>query len=113
MKPVDQTQFGKPDGNCFAACIATILELTIDEVPNYKCSTWWQKYLGWFYENNICWDICPIKGGEEYYIASGMASRGLRHSVVYSGDTMVHDPHPSRDGLMEVANFKLYFKITR
>lgn len=31
MKPVDQTIFGKPGGNCLAACIATILELPLDD----------------------------------------------------------------------------------
>ena len=32
MKPVDQTSFGFPGGNCFSACVASILELPIDDV---------------------------------------------------------------------------------
>jgi hypothetical protein len=32
MKSVDQTTFG-PNGNCFSACVASLLELPIDAVP--------------------------------------------------------------------------------
>ena len=34
MKPVMQTQFNL-QGNCLSACIASLLELTIEEVPNF------------------------------------------------------------------------------
>ncbi len=32
MTPVYQTRSGAPDGNCFAACVASILERKIEEV---------------------------------------------------------------------------------
>lgn len=34
MIPVDQTTYGHTDGNCFSACVASILEIPIEEVPN-------------------------------------------------------------------------------
>jgi hypothetical protein len=43
---------------------------------------------------------------EHYLIAGGPAARGHQHSVVYRGvDELVHDPHPSRAGLIEVEDF--------
>lgn len=35
MKPIDQTTFGVPGGNCFSACVASLLELSIDDVPYF------------------------------------------------------------------------------
>lgn len=35
----------------------------------------------------------------EFYIASGPANRGVKHSVIYSGGKMIHDPHPSGEGI--------------
>jgi hypothetical protein len=35
MLPVDQTTFGHPGGNCFSACVASLLELPIEEVPYF------------------------------------------------------------------------------
>lgn len=42
MKPVNQTQFKPPDGDCLSACIASILELPLNKVPNYIA------YDNWF-----------------------------------------------------------------
>lgn len=33
MKPVDQTTFGAPHGNCLMACVASILEVPLDSLP--------------------------------------------------------------------------------
>lgn len=33
MKPVTQTKFGDPEGNCLMACVASIVEVPIDECP--------------------------------------------------------------------------------
>lgn len=35
LKPVYQTIFGKTNGNCFAACIASILEMDLEDVPHF------------------------------------------------------------------------------
>jgi hypothetical protein len=37
MKPVDQTIGEPPNGNCAQACVASILELELDKVPNFMC----------------------------------------------------------------------------
>lgn len=35
MRRVAQTKFGEHDGNCFEACLATILDLDLGDVPNF------------------------------------------------------------------------------
>lgn len=35
MKPVDQTILNPDTGNCFSACLASIIELELEEVPNF------------------------------------------------------------------------------
>jgi hypothetical protein len=35
VKPVDQTEFERGQGNCLSACLASILEIGVDEVPNF------------------------------------------------------------------------------
>lgn len=34
MKPAMQTKFGEYEGDCFAACIASLFELPIEDVPD-------------------------------------------------------------------------------
>jgi len=35
VRPVDQTSYGALDGNCFSACIASILEVPLTAVPYF------------------------------------------------------------------------------
>lgn len=34
------------------------------------------------------------------YLVSGLSARGIEHVVIYKGHQMIHDPHPSNDGLV-------------
>ena len=45
-------------------------------------------------------------------IASGPGPRGLQHSVIYSNGTLVHDPHPSGEGLKEIRSLILLTRGT-
>lgn len=110
MKPVDQDKFGMPDGNCFAACIASILELPLAEVPNFV--TFGDKWYERTVEFLRCRGFTPIyvtrAGAEQmdihalieaghYFIVTGKSPRGdFDHCVVQHGSELVHDPHPSR-----------------
>ncbi len=55
--PVTQTLLSPPDGNCFAACVASILELPIDAVPNYHSDDWFECWQEWLYPYNLALDI--------------------------------------------------------
>ena len=44
MKPVMQTKFGPVEGNCFCACLASMLELPIEDIPFYHDVNWFKNY---------------------------------------------------------------------
>lgn len=102
MKPVDQTLFGPENGNCWAACIASILELPIDEVPNFGIKkTWFPDTWNWLLERGYA-SLYFGPGDARhvpycYHIVSGRSPRGdWGHAVVALGEKLVHDPHPDR-----------------
>jgi len=48
MRKVLQTIFEPPKGNCFAACVASLLDLDLDDVPNFAALDEWRKTeTGW------------------------------------------------------------------
>jgi len=131
MIPIDQTRFGCHDpnepantapGNCWTACLASILELPLSEIPD-ELEFWkdgmkpldsWIPYQKkthlWLHNKDIV--IVEVRmssvfytGPEEcfdmYCILSGPSPRNskVNHAVVGKGNQIVHDPHPSRKGL--------------
>lgn len=126
MKPVMQTRLHGADGapgNCFAACIASILGVPIESVPQPTEADResWADY--WSYVGAFLWDrgfalvhvpfpelqkvtarhwttcdaLDDVSG--PYYIGSGPSPRGSDHSVVMRDGRIEHDPHPSGDGI--------------
>ena len=126
MIPVDQTKFGKPDGDCFAACIASVLEVPLESLPNlngYSEDDWWLKTQEWVEENSdysyIEVSITGLKEaapifGNSYWIATGKSPRGgCNHAVVFCRDKMVHDPYPDRAGLLGEPTSAGFFTLRR
>lgn len=129
--PVDQTVFGNGSGgsepgNCFAACIASLLGLPVDLTPNFaaagaegrwsRAANAWLMGFGLSYVD-LSWngeDGKPIVlpqwvfddwiAETQYYVAGGPAERGFEHCVVMRGRSreLAHDPHPSKAGLLAV-----------
>ncbi len=128
MIPVDQTRFGCNDpnepadiapGNCWAACLASILEKPLNEIPD-ELNHWkpgmkpWDSWIPYQKEahkwlHSIGYVLVEIRmnnvfyaGPEEcfdmYCIQSGPSPRNPKcfHAVVAKGPLIVHDPHPSR-----------------
>jgi hypothetical protein len=108
--PVDQTTHGPTTGNCFSACVASILELPISEVPFFMApEQWWPPFVEW----------CAMRGYDAVYfpnteyvplgysIVGGPSYRwpGKLHACVALDGVVVHDPHPSKLGLPEVQDF--------
>jgi hypothetical protein len=130
MKQVYQTKFGEPEGNCFNACVASILECSLEDLPDlYEIEQTGENWLVGL--NNalrpIGYGIVHIPASEEkpceayipegcHFIASGMGPRGLLHSVVMRQEkerpVFVHDPiGPKYRGLKGVSSFQLIVKI--
>jgi hypothetical protein len=116
---VDQTTFGHGKGNCFAACVASILDLPIESVPNFCCDftddTWWAELKAWLRPRGcVPWFIDLNNDNREGalglvrewaivpYIGSGPNPDGVVHSTVWIGDAMAHDPNPSRRGITKL-----------
>lgn len=111
MIPVDQTIFGTPAGNCLPACVASLLHLPIESVPNV-CEDgdgWLERLAAWLVPRGftpLCFKGGPLPQlGATLCIVSGVSPRGaFMHATVWCGGTLIHDPHPSRAGIGEAAD---------
>lgn len=117
MKPVDQTIFALPLGNCLQAAIASVLELPLEAVPNFNEAgdEWYPRLYDWcadhgfgVIEYDVKNDAQIVAPSAGYWIAGGLGARGILHAVVYENDRLAHDPHPSRSGIEEV-QFMMFF----
>jgi len=110
MKPVKQTRTGS-NGNCFQACVASVLELPLEAVPDFcNGADWFLEFSKWILQFNL--SVIRIETGNflqlqqggflkgAYMLAGGKSAvRDVLHEVVYCGDKMVHDPAPEGKGL--------------
>lgn len=114
MTPVSQSKLYTPDaihnGNCFAACLASLLDLPLWMVPPFEDmfgrAEWRGRVEDWlermFTLTLVKTDGHPFESLPRFYIGSGLSPRGVRHSVIYERGVVVHDPHPSGAGIAEV-----------
>lgn len=96
--------------DCFSACLSWMLDLQQDDVPDFTDKD--DARSGRFYHNVaeflrprglrmmlVEWrDMPPMLGGP--VIARGISPREKAHAVLWSDDGLLHDPHPSRAGLI-------------
>lgn len=107
MKPVFQTRFGDPEGNCLMAAVASILGVPLDDCPDLyehekRDRNWWLTLERWLLRDHHfapIWCVEYVPAG--YSVISGNSPRGLRHSCVALDGKLVHDPHPEGAGLVE------------
>src|SRR5271155_626834 len=112
MRPVDQSTFGVW-GNCLPACVASLLEMPLDEVPLFhdpsspvyvpqvvRLNAWLEPrglraeeatFVPFPIEQMVV-DLFSADG--DFYILGGMSPRRRGHVVVASRRGIVHDPHP-------------------
>ena len=123
-------------GNCFAACVASLMELPIEEVPNVEVlfhieGGYWSEVMMTFltskgYElytddrfkcfhqdfedknfggkDNYEGTINELK--DQYYLVSGQSVRGVYHICIFKNGKLIHDPHPTREGLKSMEIFQ-------
>lgn len=126
MKPVDQTILHEPDkgryGNCMQAMVASILEIPIDEVQHFlhdgtQDGVEFNRRVNDFLRPfNLCYlqfpkcqdslDAFGIRG--LVHEVSGPSRRGVEHACVAVDGTLVHDPHPSKAGLVSVDHYGVF-----
>lgn len=134
MKKVDQTRTGMPSGNCMEACIASLLEVPLSDVPDLgdkKDSDWeWCQIVltNWLVTQGFWWVDFSI-GDEKYadffkkhripdnawVVLCGDNPDGIAHAVVgqkISGELlMIHDPNPSRRGIVKIDSIMVLIPI--
>ncbi|HMY20843.1 MAG TPA: hypothetical protein PKA58_31180 [Polyangium sp.] len=110
MIPVDQSVFHER-GDCMSACIASILELPLEEVPHFaKYDDWRERLDAWLRDRGM-YSIEGIFNGDwrpdGLYLLGGKSPRhDGSHCVVARGHEVLHDPHPSRLGVLTQEHFK-------
>ncbi len=100
-------------GDCLRAAAATVMQVDPSVLSHYaEHKEWWplmqQEALTrgceWAFVEIANWDTWTVPG-DRLVITSGPSPRGsFLHSVVATAAdlAMVHDPHPSRAGVLEV-----------
>lgn len=125
MIKCDQTVLSDPirgiRGNCFCACIASLLEMHLHEIPEFQNmgTRWYNPFrdflirsgyelIGTYYFSRPKFSWANLleysPGVDGFFIVNGQSPRtGINttgHSVIYKECVLVHDPHPSRKGLV-------------
>ena len=129
MTPIDMTILNHDStkgiiGDCFRCCIASLLDLPAAQVPHFADYDWEDTTGRWFTDLNkwlaprglgyielpvdddgpdsaVEWMSGATKFGfDTYHILGGKSPRGHDHAVVARNGVVVHDPHPSRSGLV-------------
>lgn len=112
MKPVPQTDFGVTTGNCFTACVASILELPIHEVPDFCCDheddDWEETFREWLEQRGLYPIIvdfenegAEVPSWEIHWILGGRSRAGHKHAVVWYGDEIAHNPITGHTGIAQ------------
>ena len=128
---------GQP-GNCYQAAIASVLELPLDEVPHFAtfARDWFEQSAPWFRQRgmirsfyheqalkDLSWPLYLAPGADFWgervshivaALGAGPSPRGpFRHVVVLDPDSgaMIHDPHPSGAGVVEVDELELILAL--
>ena len=118
MIPIHQTLFGSKEGNCFQACLASIFELSLEEVPHVMLKDDWEAALeDWLIQFDLYYILAEVSQcraqnwwPEGYHLISGKAGggSGVYHSVVGYRGKMVWDPHPAKPGLEEEETWRIF-----
>lgn len=109
-------------GDCFRACIASILEQSLDVVPHFfegvrqgsgMTPAMEIRIQKWFSEKGLALLFIPILGRSPhqamgvfggryprlYYVLVGQTRKGVHHAVVCRGTEVAHDPSRPSMGL--------------
>jgi hypothetical protein len=128
MPKLYQTVFEPGKGDCFATCVAMILRLRQNEVPNFcaEPDDWWGRFQEWLDEkfaltavevNLGSGCLCKVTPGTPC-VLTGKSPRGdWLHSTVgvaeVSGFSYYHDPNPAGGFLDGEPTSVLFFASLR
>lgn len=118
---------GRP-GNCYQACLASIIEARLDTVPHIVAlpGDWYINVQLWTLQQGLMHTVVDPSDRDRLaaihaagrvlgVIGAGPSPRGpFQHAVILDPETLqlTHDPHPSRKGLTEVQIIEVIWKPT-
>lgn len=130
MIPVNQLIPHDPErghyGDCMRACVASLLNLSAEEVPHFmydnpSSEEYCKRINGFLRNRNMllmtvpAWDIDKWRKlshieADIYHVISDESPRfpGELHAVVGKNGIVVHDPHPTKMGLPEVTDQRVF-----
>jgi hypothetical protein len=102
MTPVLQAKPG-PGGDCFAACLATILDLPLADAPDFRGDGWGRRLNDWLAPRGLAaafyqGDGRPLSAQARRPPGPAILHHRLRdgsvHAAVCAGGRVIHDPSP-------------------
>lgn len=129
MKPVDQLVLHRPEegqhGDCMRAMICTLLDLKPDQVPHFledgisDGAAFNRRVNDFLRPRNLAYlpvgDLSdffePLGITGLHHEISGQTERGTCHACAAVDGVMVHDPHPSRAGLLKVDSYGVFIVL--
>lgn len=113
MTPITQTRTGR-DGNCFAACLASILETKPPEFGSG--ADFWPRVDHWLALRGLQYTQVPVDVAAKplgWHTIEGTSPRGGQHAIVGYNGRPVFDPHPQDGTGRGLAEQKCYGILTR
>lgn len=118
MKPVYQTAFSPPEGDCVRASLASCLELPLGAVPHFRGDKWEEAANLWLAEKfglgliPVTINVEPFPAGVGYHLIDGPSLSGdWNHVVVGWRGQLAHDPNPNSCGPKGVEAFYLFVAL--
>jgi hypothetical protein len=101
MKEQRQRVVSHTMGDCFGACVASIMELPIEVVPNDHTDRWWfvwRDFLGYFGLEMSYYDSMGPIWQDSYWIASVKSKnyKEVYHAIVMEGTKVAFDPSTAK-----------------
>jgi len=102
LTKIYQTDWSANNGDCFAACLASLTGLSIDTIPLFRGDTWFKACARWLFERGF--QVTHHLGHKEdsgYYVIGrdAFCIRGVGwrcHAVVYKAREEAHNPISNR-----------------
>ena len=126
MIKINQTIFNK-NGNCYSACIASILEIPIKDVPAFSYNNGKSSFINandWIMTNFNMYllssdinnfdkeNLQIIKKFKIYHLILGLsATYNTYHCCVGLNGDVVHDPHPKQLGLNKISRYEFIIPL--
>jgi len=140
MIPVDQIRTGKPQGQCTEASVASLLEVELHEIPElwagegaeeprptHRCIRMYGFVLSRGYQwcqfafeerplekldiDDLNLTSLPLELARGHHLILGKNPDGLGHMCVGKNGKLVHDPNPSRRGLVTVDTIAVFVPL--